>query len=207
MVARVLARWRHGALSRAMWRWKQAVDYARFEVERSSERLAERRGSAVRFIWRVAVRCERRTLSGAFVRWRRRSEHIGREAAASARVSAVEEQRKAEVSRYQTALARQRERLASMAAEWRDQQAQQTALSVEAEAEMSEQLRMAESAMAKNHERVSELQSQLRERLSQERQRAAAETVRAREASLGMVWRMLSRWRHGALSQIGRAHV
>ena len=66
-----------------------------------------------------------------------------------------------EVSQYQTALARQRDRLASMAAEWREQQAQQTALSVEAEAEMSEQLRMAESAMAKNHERVSELQHAL----------------------------------------------
>ena len=50
--------------------------------------------------------------------------------------------------------------------------------------------------MAQNH--VLELQSQV----TQQRQRAAVEAVRRRQSSVGMLWRILLRWRQQALSRV-----
>ena len=47
VLSRMVERWRQQALWRAMWRWKQAVEYARFSVARSSDIASERRRSAV----------------------------------------------------------------------------------------------------------------------------------------------------------------
>ena len=66
------------------------------------------------------------------------------------------------------------DRLTSMAAEWGEQQAEQTALSVEAETEMAAQFRMTESAMTDNEERMT----------------AEDTKGRQREVSLGMLSRM-----------------